>query len=250
MSVASHPGDETLLRYAAGTLPAGPRVVVDAHLEGCPVCRARVRAFEAIGGRVLEETAPAALAPDALDRVLARLSGERPHLPFSGVAPSRRHAGEPSALHQAGEQPHPRSHAARPKAPARLPEGLVLPPGVALPRAVAARRIGALVPVAPGVRVGRVHVPEDPASNVLLVHIGAGRAIPRHTHVGSEYTQVICGAFGDPLGHYGPGDLVEADGEVDHSPLVDADAPCVCVAAFEGRVRFHGVLGLVMRPFI
>lgn len=238
MSVASHPGDETLLRYAAGTLPAGPRVVVDAHLEGCPVCRARVRAFEAIGGRFLEETPPAALAPDALDRVLARLAGEQPRPAHPGAALSR---------HLPGEQPHRRPGAA--PAP-RLPEGLVLPPGVMLPRAVAARRIGALVPVAPGVRVGRVHVPEDPGSNVLLVHIGAGRAIPRHTHVGSEYTQVICGAFGDPLGHYGPGDLVEADGEVDHSPLVDADAACVCVAAFEGRVRFHGVLGLVMRPFI
>lgn len=239
MSVASHPGDETLLRYAAGTLPAGPRVVVDAHLEGCPLCRARVRALEAVGGRLLEETAPAALAPDALDRVLARLAVEPPRPLRMGEAPAR-------AL--PGEQPHRRSPGTAP--PVRLPDGLMLPPGVALPRAVAARRIGALVPVAPGVRVGRVHVPEDPGSNVLLVHIGAGRAIPRHTHVGSEYTQVICGAFGDPLGHYGPGDLVEADSDVDHSPLVDRDAACVCVAAFEGRVRFHGVLGLVMRPFI
>ena len=221
MSVASHPGDETLLRYAAGTLPAGPRLVVDVHLEGCPACRAMVRAFEAVGGRLLEEMAPAPLADRALERALSAVSGApAPARPSMGASPSR------------------------------LPAGLVLPPGVALPRPLAARRIGALVPVAPGVQVGRVHVPEDPDANVLLLRIGAGRAIPRHTHVGMEFTQVICGAFGDPLGHYGPGDLVEAGDDVDHSPEVDADAECVCVAAFEGRVRFHGLLGLVMRPFI
>lgn len=107
-----------------------------------------------------------------------------------------------------------------------------------------------LIPVAPGVRVGRVEVPEDPSSTVLLLRIGPGRSIPDHTHTGNEFTQVISGAFRDASGRYGPGDLAEADGEVDHSPVVEEGAECVCIAAFEGRLRFHGLLGVALRPFI
>lgn len=230
MTVFSHPGDETLLRHAAGTLPAGPRLVVDIHLAGCPHCRAALRRFEAVGGVVLEEMAPdtllsGALSPGALDLVLARL--DTPDAP----APA----------------------AARKKSPglkSPLPAGLVLPPGVALPAPLAARRIGPLRAVAPGVRIGRVHVEDDPSANVLLFRIGPGRSIPEHTHVGTEFTHVISGGFSDPLGHYGPGDLVEADGEVEHTPLVDADGECICIAAFDGRLRFRGLLGVALRPFI
>lgn len=218
MSPSAHPSVRTLLRFAAGHLPAGPKLVVDAHIAGCPECRALVRRFESVGGALLEETAPDALAPDALARVLARLDAPVPAVAAPTLRP--------------------------------LPAGLVLPPGIALPAAVARRRISALIPVAPGVRVGRVEVPEDPSSTVLLLRIGPGRSIPDHTHTGNEFTQVISGAFRDASGRYGPGDLAEADGEVDHSPVVEEGAECVCIAAFEGRLRFHGLLGVALRPFI
>lgn len=232
MSTQSHPGDETLLRYAAGTLPAGPGLLVQIHLEGCPRCRAAVRCFEAVGGVLLEEAEPVALAGDALDHALARLQAR------------------PVSLDGGAGVDHPGARLPGSTTGSPLPRGLTLPAGVRLPKLLAARRIGTLVPVAPGVRAGRVHVPEDGQSNVFLFQIGPGRTIPRHTHAGTEYTHVICGAFSDPSGHYGPGDLVEADGDVDHAPRVDDDGVCVCLAAFEGRPRFHGLLGLVVRPFL
>ncbi|MDI4664973.1 cupin domain-containing protein [Xanthobacter autotrophicus] len=235
MSVHSHPGDETLLRHAAGTLPAGPRLLVETHLQGCPACRITLRRFEAVGGALLEAAEPVALASDALARTLARL----------GPAPTT------TGLRAGGARPdHLEAGFAGVATARRGPEGLWLPDGVRLPRPLAARRIGALMPVAPGVRVGRVHVPEDAQSSVFLFQIGPGRAIPRHTHAGTEYTHVICGGFSDPSGHYGPGDLVEADADVDHSPRVDDEGTCVCLAAFEGRPRFHGLLGVVLRPFL
>lgn len=240
MTVSSHPGDETLLRHAAGTLPAGPRLVVDIHLSGCPHCRAALRRFEAVGGVVLEEMAPGALlsgalAPDALDLVLARLGA--PDAP----APVAARAKPPGSRFPGSKPPGSR----RP-----LPAGLVLPPGVGLPVPLAARRIGPLRPVAPGVRIGRVHLEDDPSANVLLFRIGPGRSIPVHTHAGTEFTHVISGGFSDPLGHYGPGDLVEADGEVEHTPMADVDGECISVAAFDGRLRFRGLLGVALRPFI
>ncbi|MFG1375792.1 cupin domain-containing protein [Xanthobacter autotrophicus] len=235
MSVHSHPGDETLLRFAAGTLPAGPALLVEIHLQGCPACRTAVRSFEAVGGALLDAVEPAALAGDAFARTLARLGPE----PMSG------------GLRGGGaRRDHLEAGFSAAAAASRLPEGLVLPAGVRLPRPLASRRISALMPVAPGVRVGRVHVPEDGQSNVFLFQIGPGRAIPQHTHAGTEYTHVICGGFSDPSGHYGPGDIVEADGDVDHSPRVDDDGTCICLAAFEGRLRFRGLLGVVLRPFL
>lgn len=230
MSISSHPSEETLLRHAAGTLPAGSRLVVDVHLAGCPECRALLRDLEAVGGTLLEQASPLALLPGALERALAGLDlRQRVSAGLDAPEPPRRIAPVPAF---------------------NLPDGVVLPPGVAWPAPLAARRIGALRPVAPGVRVGRVYVPEDPAANVLLFRLGPGRRIPEHTHVGMEFTHVISGAFSDPLGHYGPGDLVEADADIEHTPLVDADAECICIAAFEGRLRFRGLLGVALRPFL
>ena len=47
MTLERHPSDESLLRYAAGSLGAGPSLVVAAHLELCAACRAQVTKFEA-----------------------------------------------------------------------------------------------------------------------------------------------------------------------------------------------------------
>lgn len=73
-----HPLDESLARFAAGSLDAGPRLVVATHLSGCPQCRARIRSFEAVGGALLEEFAPAGLAADAFARTVARLDAPSP----------------------------------------------------------------------------------------------------------------------------------------------------------------------------
>ncbi|QRG06514.1 cupin domain-containing protein [Xanthobacter dioxanivorans] len=219
MSVSSHPSDETLLRHAAGTLPAGPKLVVDLHAAGCPRCREMIRDLEAVGGTLLEGMAEVPLASDAFARVMAR--ADLPEL--------RKPIVPPPAL--------------------PVPRGLVLPGGIALPSQLAARRIGALRPVAPGVRMGKVHVPEDPGTRVLLFHIGPGRSIPEHTHDGLEYTHILCGSFSDQTGRYGPGDLVEADAQIAHTPRVDETGDCVCIAAFEGRLRFSGLLGVALRPF-
>jgi putative transcriptional regulator len=71
--ITHHPSDAGLAQFAAGTLGAGPRIVMATHLSGCPQCRGRLRAFEAVGGALLDETAPAELRPEAFARTLARL---------------------------------------------------------------------------------------------------------------------------------------------------------------------------------
>jgi putative transcriptional regulator len=73
-----HPTDATLAAYAAGTLPEGLAMVVATHLHFCPDCRRMDRVMEATGGNLLSDIAPAAMAPDALTRVLARTADAPP----------------------------------------------------------------------------------------------------------------------------------------------------------------------------
>lgn len=68
-----HPHPETLASYVAGTMRAGFDVVVAAHLQVCPVCRAEVARFERLGGHLISEIDPVALGDGALASTLARL---------------------------------------------------------------------------------------------------------------------------------------------------------------------------------
>jgi len=92
-----HPFDDTLARYAAGRLGAGPSLVVATHLTGCAECRVRVGLFEATGGALLAETPAERVAPEMFAANLARLDA-----PSRGKAPppARRGSEFPSPLDQ------------------------------------------------------------------------------------------------------------------------------------------------------
>ncbi len=216
MSATHLPQDETLARFAAGTLEPATRLVVAAHLEAAPKARARLALFEATAGTILDTLTPTALADDALYRALALL-----------------------------DAPAPRATSARkpPRQAARLPAG------VTLPRALADCTVGRWIWVGPGVRWSAIGIPGVAHANVGLVQVAPGRALPEHGHGGNEITYVISGAFSDASGRYGPGDVCEADPEVEHQPVADAREGCICIIAMEGALRFRGLLGTLLRPF-
>lgn len=233
MSLCAHPSDETLLGYAAGMLPFGLRVVVEAHLSLCSCCRAQVRAFEAVGGALLDEEAPGGLA-------LAELQPGALDLALAGIA----QVSQVNQADQAGAAARFRGHGGQ---GALTVPGL--PDGFVLPAALGACSLAPLRPLAPGMRMGRVRVPGDPKADVRLLRIGPGRRIPHHTHSGREFTQVLAGAYRDELGRYGPGDFVEADGTLTHTPVVEGEEDCICLVAMEGPLRFSGLMGVLLRPF-
>lgn len=203
-----HPDDEFLLPLAAGRLRAGQALVVSTHLEGCAECRGRLHTLQALGGTLLEEAEPAALEPDAWERTLQRIDrGE-----YSAAAPA--------AL-------APRPHAA-------------LPEGVAWPASLRSADVSDWRFMGPGMRYARVAVPHDPSALLYLLRIGEGRSLPRHTHGGVEFTQVLCGAFDDGRAVFGPGDFDAADESVHHQPVVQPGATCVCLAYVGARMRFDG----------
>lgn len=212
--ISHHPSDESLLRFAAGTLPAGPSLVVATHLEGCPACRARLAAFTATGGRLIEDSPPERMSTGGLADVMARIDAHE---------------------------------AAGPLPPPRVPRHGV---DIALPTVLARCDTGPWRWFGPGVKMSRVSIPHAPKALVTLLRVGPGRALPEHTHSGLEFTQVIAGSFSDALGRYGPGDLAEMDAEVEHQPVVDADGECICLAAFDGQMVLSGLFGRLMQPFV
>ena len=73
--IKHHLSDALLMGYAAGALPEAFSLVVATHVSLCDDCRARLGAFEALGGAVVEEEAGIAMAEGSLEATLRRIAG-------------------------------------------------------------------------------------------------------------------------------------------------------------------------------
>ena len=216
MTICHHPADETLARFATGTLAAGPALVVATHLAGCQACSDQVGTFETVAAVLVGDLPPTLLAPNALARTLALAEISK----------------------------------TRPPASQKLGNFAVLPGGIMLPEPLRERKIGRWYWLAPGVRLSWVHIPEDADANVILLRVKANIKLPEHGHTGVEFTQVLEGSYADGISRYFPGDLLEADSDVEHRPVVGAEGDCMCLAAIEGQVCFKGWIGRMLQPFM
>jgi putative transcriptional regulator len=85
--------------------------------------------------------------------------------------------------------------------------------------------------------------------SLQLIKARPGATVPEHTHGGSEITLVLRGALIDSTGRYGPGDVADVDEDIEHTPVADAEAGCICVIANEQPTRFSGLLARLMQPW-
>lgn len=215
MNFVNQTSEELLLRYAAGRLRPAPALVVASHLAMSPSSRRLVSQFEGIGGALLDDEPLAELSAGLFERTVAMLD--------TPVRPQR-------------------------IAPARGHEALDM--GIAIPSPLARRAIGPWKWLGPGMRFARVDMPEDPDHNLILLRVPAGRAMPEHSHSGEEITLVLKGSFHDEAGRYGEGDLIGEDEETNHTPVVDQDGECICLAAIEGPMRIRSWLGRMVQPLL
>jgi len=214
--IRHHPTEDLLLSMAAGSLPAGPSLVVATHIEGCAQCREQLRLLECVGGILLEEMTPEALSPQALARTLAAI-----------------------------DAPPPDS-----TVPAPLSKRPPLPAGLSWPRALEACTATSWRWLGPGMHWSRLQLPADPDAKLFLLRIGAGRSLATHSHSDSELTQVLHGAFHDGRDLFGPGDFDAADSSVHHQPTVRAGGDCICLASVEGRMRFDSPLARALAVMV
>ena len=84
--------------------------------------------------------------------------------------------------------------------------------------------------------------------SVRLLYIPPGQAVPDHSHNGLELTLVLQGSFSDDTGRFGVGDLEVADQSLEHTPIADAGAPCICLAATDAPLRFSSLMPRLLQP--
>ncbi len=213
----THHIDEALLMdYAVGATSEPESLIIATHLALCPQCRAAVRDLEEVGGALLDDVAPEAVADDALAAVLSRIEGETP---------------EPAEVRPALD------------ADAILvPEPLRSYLGGGLESVPWQRTL-------PSLQVFEVPTGR-PELKTRLLRIKAGAPMPEHTHHGQEYTLVLTGGYSDERGHFIRGDIDVTDDSVQHTPVADADEDCICLTVTEAPLKLTGRFGRLLNPFV
>lgn len=211
-TIKHHLTDALLMAYSAGTLPEAFSLTVAAHVSICDECRARLGAFDSVGASLMETCDISPMGAGSLEATLARIASED-----TGIR----------------SLPVPR-------------------PGV-LPGPVQDYVGGDLdavkwKPVGMGVK--QAILPTSRAASARLLFIPAGSAVPDHGHRGTELTLVLQGAFADEVDHFGPGDIEVAGEDLNHTPVADIGADCICLAATDAPLRFKGLLPRLAQPFL
>lgn len=212
-AISHHLTDALLMAYSAGTLAEAFSLTVAAHISMCDDCRARLGAFDSVGGALIETSEAAALGENSLAATLELIA----------AAPAE--AARPTARRKPGVLP----------APVRDYVGGDLD-------AVRWRRVG--------MGVKQAILPTGGAAMARLLYIPAGAAVPDHGHRGTELTLVLQGAFADEVSRFGPGDIEVADEALDHTPVADIGADCICLAATDAPLKFHRLLVRLAQPFV
>jgi putative transcriptional regulator len=205
MSIAHHLDDATLMSLAAGTLKPALAVVAASHVALCPHCRHGLAAFEEAGAALLVDLAPVPLLR------------EPPLVPED--EPEQRARALHAELPLSGELPPPL---------ARLVGGPL--------DAVRWRPLGF------GIWHHRIALTGADSGELHLIRASPGYGLPAHGHTGAELTLVLRGAYQDEVGRFGIGDAADLDESVEHRPVADPAAGCICALACERPARFQGLL--------
>ncbi|RKF17121.1 transcriptional regulator [Roseovarius spongiae] len=208
--ITHHIPESMLIAYAAGSLPRPFALAVAAHISLCDDCRVGLGAHEAVGGTLLNEQ-PVQMVSDSMKEALFAQLDDTP-LP------------EPDpAFERSGVFPGPVMQALNGKPPRW-------------------KSVGG------GVRQTLLHWGDD--GSTRLLYIPPGKAVPDHGHNGIELTLVLQGAFSDETGRFGVGDIEVADDTLEHTPVAEPGAPCICLAATDAPLRFNSLIPRLLQPLL
>ena len=198
--VKYHPDTNTLLEFAASSLPAAQSVVVSTHLQFCSECRQRLAQLESLGATMFEDAQPIDINPSVFDNVLARLD-------------------EVQEVHAANDaNASTMSWTVKQIRKGNLDE-------LDWKKVTRSLRIADL---------GEI----EGAAEFSLYHIAEGGRIPQHNHSGTEMTLVLQGGFSDESGSYHAGDfIIRGAGDI-HAPTALPGSDCICLAVLEAPLRF------------
>lgn len=216
--------NQLLENYVAGALPLPLVVMAQSYLEISQKPRSYVRSLEAAAGLELEQTEPKSLEnsqsmlADILSRDDASKLNSDEQIEIDPIEANlsslEKNAGHPDWMPQALH-----NFAKCDDVPWRTK--------------------------LPGFKVHKL--PDIDGCEAELLWIAQGRAMPSHTHEGSEFTLVLQGSFEDETGEYHRGDIGIADHTATHRPVAGDNEPCICLAISSGPVKLKGPIGQRMR---
>ncbi len=214
-SIHHHLNEAILMAYSAGTLPEAFNLMVASHISLCDECRARVEAFDAVGGAILDEgpMETVALSDDALAATMALIAG-------GAVDTAPKRTTNPNRILPAPLQDYIGGD---------LDSIKWRPVGMGVKQAI---------------------LPTSKDASARLLFIPAGAAMPDHGHHGIEMTMVLQGAFIDEGERFARGDVEIADSDLDHTPVADIGEDCICLAVTDGPLQFKSLLPKIAQPFL
>ena len=201
--------EDVKVGYAAGTLPEAFDLVVATQMSLNDETRSDIEAYEAVGGAMLSEVEPEEMANDALAQCLNRIDNNSPV----------------TLKHDSTSFVFPK--------PLRDIVGGDL-------EDVRWKSIGG------GVKQSILKT--DGNASVRLLSIPGGAMMPDHGHNGLEMTLVLQGAFYDGDVRFGRGDVEVADEDLDHQPVAEEGATCICLAACEEPLKFNSFIPRMLQP--
>ena len=208
--IKHHLTDDLLMAYSAGTLPEAYSLAVAAHISMCDESRARMHAYDAVGGTLVDNADVAEMSADSL-----------------------------AATFDMIDTMAPETHA-----PARKPG--ILPAPV---QDYVGGDLDAVKWRPVGMGVKQAILPVKGGANARLLYIPAGGAMPDHGHRGMEMTVVFQGAYSDGHDRFGPGDIEVAGEDDDHTPVADIGEDCICLTVTDAPLKFNSWLPRILQPF-
>ena len=212
--IRHHLTDDLLMAYSAGNMPEAFSLIVATHVSLCDECRARLEAYDAVGGSLLDDLMPeVAMAPGALAATMERIAQSDAEAPPPAPRPAKGVLPEPLRGYAGGDLDQVRWR-----------------------------------PVGGGVRQAILTASSE--ASARLLHIPAGVAVPDHGHHGTELTLVLQGAFRDEHDRFGPGDIEIASEDTHHTPVAEPGPDCICLAVTDAPLKFSGLLPRLAQPFL
>ena len=220
MRVTHHLTDETIQDYASGSLTASMETVIACHLTVCSHCRSRADLADRLGGTMFDDGEPATVMSSASD-LLAKAAMMPDH-----AAPRMQNSPENNDV----------------------VEGMPRPLSKLLPKSLGEldwRRI------APGIKQHNLSNQHRKYGAFQLLHLEPGVKLSAHTHNDRELTYLVQGSYIDEIGQFAEGDIADLDGhENEHQPVINSDVPCIALIATHSPVKYSGVWGKIMQPFV
>tara|TARA_R110002096_G_scaffold379_17_gene2406 strand:- start:5290 stop:5997 length:708 start_codon:yes stop_codon:yes gene_type:complete len=230
----NHIDNELLFNYSNGNIEPALSLAIALHQKNCQSCRQKITDLESNHGQNLEISESSSIEEDSFERLITDL-GQLPNVDNTVPQRSKNLDGEKITTTDVGEEDTLNYAVAEINRPL-LNQLLNFNHNEFEWQKLSSKISSVSLDL------------YDPSFKVSLLRFSANVKIPKHTHLGKEFTYVIEGDFNDHKGKHNAGDFIMCDSSDEHKPIVGTSG-CVCLAITDAPLRFTGVLGPIFNRY-